>query len=140
MKKQFAALILALVPAFGFAAGTGVHLDEVDIDLIKPEGFGILESAESFPGAVGATVDFEDVGVKVFDPETQAGHPDFFQCLQLFLGERSRFALKGDLFRLIPGEKILLYPNFSKEERKRDFHFRWLFHPRFSFNSPIQRI
>ena len=33
MKKQFAALILALVPAFGFAAGTGVHLDEVDIDL-----------------------------------------------------------------------------------------------------------
>ncbi|MCH2338653.1 cytochrome c1 [Pseudomonas sp. NPDC047963] len=33
MKKQFAALILALVPAFGFAAGTGVHLDEVDVDL-----------------------------------------------------------------------------------------------------------
>ena len=33
MKKQFAALILALVPAFGFAAGGGAHLDKVDIDL-----------------------------------------------------------------------------------------------------------
>ena len=33
MKKQFAALILALVPAFGFAAGPSVALDKVDIDL-----------------------------------------------------------------------------------------------------------
>ncbi|MCZ4126704.1 cytochrome c1 [Stutzerimonas balearica] len=33
MKKQFAALILALVPAFAFAAGTEAHLDKVEIDL-----------------------------------------------------------------------------------------------------------
>lgn len=33
MKKQFAALILALVPAFGFAAGPTVPLDKVEIDL-----------------------------------------------------------------------------------------------------------
>ena len=33
MKKQFAALILALVPAFGFAAGPSVPLDKVEIDL-----------------------------------------------------------------------------------------------------------
>ncbi len=33
MKKQVAALILALVPAFGFAAGPSVALDKVQIDL-----------------------------------------------------------------------------------------------------------
>ncbi len=33
MKKQFAALILAILPAFTFAAGPAVHLDKVDIDL-----------------------------------------------------------------------------------------------------------
>jgi len=33
MKKQFAALILAILPAFSFAAGPAVHLDEVDVDL-----------------------------------------------------------------------------------------------------------
>lgn len=33
MKKQVAALILALVPAFGFAAGPSVPLDKVQIDL-----------------------------------------------------------------------------------------------------------
>ena len=32
-KKQFAALILAILPAFTFAAGPAVHLDKVDIDL-----------------------------------------------------------------------------------------------------------
>lgn len=33
MKKQLAAVIFAMVPAFSFAAGTGVHLDSVDVDL-----------------------------------------------------------------------------------------------------------
>ncbi|TBU88503.1 cytochrome c1 [Stutzerimonas kirkiae] len=33
MKKQFAALILAILPAFTFAAGPSVALDKVDIDL-----------------------------------------------------------------------------------------------------------
>ena len=33
MKKQFAALILAILPVFASAAGTEVHLDKVDIDL-----------------------------------------------------------------------------------------------------------
>lgn len=33
MKKQFAVLILALLPAFSFAAGSAVELDKVDIDL-----------------------------------------------------------------------------------------------------------
>jgi len=33
MKKQFAALILAIVPAFAFAAGAEPELDQVDIDL-----------------------------------------------------------------------------------------------------------
>mgnify|MGYP003475529296 CR=1 FL=1 len=33
MKKQFAALILAILPAFSFAAGPAVELDKVDIDL-----------------------------------------------------------------------------------------------------------
>ena len=50
MKKQFAALILALVPAFGFAAGTGVHLDEVDIDLTDKvalqDGFNSIETRD----------------------------------------------------------------------------------------------
>ena len=32
-EKQFAALILAILPAFTFAAGPAVHLDKVDIDL-----------------------------------------------------------------------------------------------------------
>src|SRR5690606_30082708 len=33
MKKLLAALILCVLPVAGFAAGAGVHLDEVDIDL-----------------------------------------------------------------------------------------------------------
>jgi ubiquinol-cytochrome c reductase cytochrome c1 subunit len=33
MKKQFAAMILAILPAFAFAAGPSVQLDKVDIDL-----------------------------------------------------------------------------------------------------------
>ncbi|CAM5618589.1 Cytochrome c1 OS=Stutzerimonas stutzeri OX=316 GN=CXK95_02920 PE=4 SV=1 [Stutzerimonas stutzeri] len=33
MKKQFAALILAILPVFAFAAGTEPHLDKVEIDL-----------------------------------------------------------------------------------------------------------
>ncbi|MCQ4346050.1 cytochrome c1 [Pseudomonas stutzeri] len=33
MKKQFAALILALLPTFSFAAATGYPLDKVDVDL-----------------------------------------------------------------------------------------------------------
>lgn len=33
MKKQFAALILAILPVFTFAAGPEVPLDKVDIDL-----------------------------------------------------------------------------------------------------------
>ena len=55
---------------------------------------------------MGPAIHFENVVVKVFNPETEARHSDFTKGLQFLFREGAWLALKGDFLGLVPGEKI----------------------------------
>jgi len=51
---------------------------------------------------MGPPVGFQNLVTKVFHAEAQPGDAEFFERMNLWFGERARFAFERDLFGLVP--------------------------------------
>lgn len=97
-------LDVALPVVVGFVKHTG---DEVDVDLGEAGVAGSLVGLVNFFGAVGAAVEFEDVGVEVFHAEGEAGDAEGADVVDFFFGEGAGFGFEGDFAGVVPGEAFL---------------------------------
>ena len=81
--------------------------DEVDVDLGEADFPGVGVGPLDLLGAVGASVDFQDVVIEVFDAQTQSGDTHFADGPQLVIGECAGLGFEGDFGRFIPREQAL---------------------------------
>ena len=95
MKKFIAVFLLAVMPAFSFAAEHGLELDKADIDLTDKAAAGISAAADRVKAGKAKTV-------------TLTGHTDSTgaDAYNLALSKRRADAVKGALTPLLPGVTI----------------------------------
>ena len=78
--------------------------NQIDVGVWEVGGLDPVPGPEDFGREVGPAVRLQDHVIEVLHAEGDAGHPQGLERLDLRLGERARFALKGHLLGVVPAK------------------------------------